>query len=157
MMIIFCVYSLILSMLINIFAPLLSIQYPRLVTPSYILAFGYCLADAGSAGYRILTEEDSATQDVDKRSNQTRAAIATFDTLLWQSLASVAIPGGVINMVVKASRFAVARSVGLPAIITKWLPTASGLGSIPFIITPIDNAVDFALDNSTRKYLNYTE
>jgi hypothetical protein len=85
MMIIFCVYSLILSMLINIFAPLLSIQYPRLVTPSYILAFGYCLADAGSAGYRILTEEDSATQDVDKRSNQTRAAIATFDTLLWQS------------------------------------------------------------------------
>lgn len=81
--------------------------------------------------------------------------------MLWNTtllaLASVAIPGGVINMVVKASRFAVARSVGLPAIITKWLPTASGLGSIPFIITPIDNAVDFALDNSTRKYLNYTE
>ena len=70
-----------------------------------------------------------------------------------QGLASVAIPGGVINVIVRASRFAVARSVGLPVIISKWFPTVAGLGSIPCIITPIDKCVDFALDNSTRKLL----
>jgi hypothetical protein len=71
-----------------------------------------------------------------------------------KGLASVAIPGGVINMIVRSARFAVARSVGLPAVVSKWLPTATGLGSIPVIITPIDNLVDFALDNTTRKLMN---
>lgn len=66
----------------------------------------------------------------------------------------MAIPGGVINMIVRSSRFAVARSVGLPAVVSKWLPTAVGLGSIPIIITPIDNLVDYTLDNTTRKLLN---
>lgn len=57
-------------------------------------------------------------------------------------------------MIVRSARFAVARSVGLPAVVSKWLPTATGLGSIPVIITPIDNLVDFALDNTTRKLMN---
>lgn len=70
-----------------------------------------------------------------------------------QGLASVAIPGGVINMIVRTARFAVGRSVGLPASVSKWLPTAAGLGSIPMIITPIDNLVDYALDNTTRNLL----
>ncbi len=69
----------------------------------------------------------------------------------------MAIPGGVINLIVRSSRFAVARSVGLPVMVSKWLPTAAGLGSIPFIITPIDNCVDFTLDNSTRKLLQQKE
>jgi hypothetical protein len=42
----------------------------------------------------------------------------------------------------------------LPAVVSKWLPTAVGLGSIPIIITPIDNLVDYTLDNTTRKLLN---
>lgn len=67
-----------------------------------------------------------------------------------QGLASVAIPGGVINMIVRTARFAVGRSVGLPASVSTWLPTAVGLASIPMIITPIDNLVDYALDNTTR-------
>jgi len=70
-----------------------------------------------------------------------------------QSLASVAIPGGVINTIVRASRFAVSRTVGLPLVVSKWAPTAAGLGSIPLIIHPIDECVDFALDNTTRKML----
>ena len=43
--------------------------------------------------------------------------------------------------------------VALPALALRWLPTAAGLGAIPFIVTPIDEFVDFALDNSTRKLL----
>lgn len=55
-------------------------QYPRLVTPSYIVAFGYCIADAASAGYSIMSEEDKKIEN-STRSKETRAAIATFDTL----------------------------------------------------------------------------
>jgi hypothetical protein len=54
-------------------------QYPRLVTPSYIVAFGYCIADAASAGYGILSEDN--TLEKSNRSKEMRAAIATFDTL----------------------------------------------------------------------------
>lgn len=126
--------------------------YPKLVAPSYAVAFGYCLADSISAGYHVMSEKEHFC-DEGSSSREKRAAIAVFDTLLWQSLASVVIPGGVINTIVRAARFTVARAVGLPLIVTKWAPTFVGLGSIPVIITPIDDCVDFALDNSTRKFL----
>jgi len=80
------------------------------------------------------------------------AALASFDTLLWQTFASVLIPGGTINLIVRASRFAVARTA-FPATVTKWLPTGVGIASIPVIIHPIDHFVDFALDNSIRPYM----
>lgn len=136
-------------------------QYPKFVKPSYVVAFGYCLADSVSAGYQVMMlekendgNEGSRNNKYDVRSQEKRAAIAMFDTLLWQSLASVAIPGGVINSIVRATRFAAARTVGLPLVVTKWAPTVMGLGSIPFIVKPIDHCVDFALDNSTRKFLD---
>mmetsp|Transcript_24292 Transcript_24292/g.41576 ORF Transcript_24292/g.41576 Transcript_24292/m.41576 type:complete len:174 (+) Transcript_24292:227-748(+) len=131
-------------------------QFPRWVMPSYAIAFGYCFADAASATYEVMSEENDKVVK-EARSKEVRAAIAGFDTLLWQGLASVTIPGGVINLIVRGSRFAVARTVGLPALVSKWLPTAAGLGSIPVIIHPIDNFVDFALDNSTRKMMGLVD
>lgn len=56
-------------------------------------------------------------------------------------------------VIVYSSRIAVARTIGLPVYVSKWLPTAVGLFSIPIIIHPIDNAVDFLLDNTTRYLL----
>ncbi len=46
-----------------------------------------------------MQEDDNNTNEPmkDTRSKEVRAAIAGFDTLLWQGLASVMIPGGVIN------------------------------------------------------------
>ncbi|KAL9185390.1 hypothetical protein ACHAXT_003167 [Thalassiosira profunda] len=128
-------------------------QYPRFVAPSYAVAFGYCFADAASNVYQVMAEDSEKVAVEDARSREMRAAIAGFDTLLWQGLASVAIPGGVINLIVRASRFAVARTVGLPVFAAKWLPTAAGICSIPLIIHPIDDAVDYMLDNTTRKAL----
>lgn len=130
-------------------------QFPRFVVPSYILSFGYVGADALTTGYREYCSEDASKDNKEtKISREYRAGIATFDTLLWQSLASVMIPGLAINVIVKASRFAVARSpLTLPALASKWLPTAAGIGSIPLIIHPIDSFVDFTLDNSTRVWL----
>jgi fission process protein 1 len=123
-------------------------QFPRFVVPSYAVAFGYCLADAGTAGSK-------AYESAKKDNRPTAAAdsiVSTADTLIWQCLASVFLPGLAINQIVKASRFAVARSpVGLPVAVTTWFPTAAGLGSIPLIIHPIDHFVDELMDNSFRK------
>lgn len=132
------------------------LQYPKFVIPSYLIAFGYCLADSAVATYSVMSEDDNtiAAAKETKRPKNVRAAIAGFDTLLWQGLASVAIPGGVINFIVRSSRMALSRTVGLPAFAIKWFPTALGLCSIPVIIQPIDHAVDFLLDNSTRTWLN---
>ena len=58
-------------------------QYPRLVLPSYAIAFGYCFADAAYESYQVMAEDNSKTIK-ETRSKEVRAAIAGFDTLLWQ-------------------------------------------------------------------------
>uniref|UniRef100_A0A7S0LDM7 Mitochondrial fission process protein 1 n=1 Tax=Coccolithus braarudii TaxID=221442 RepID=A0A7S0LDM7_9EUKA len=69
-------------------------------------------------------------------------ALEAADTLLWQSLASVAIPGAVINRIVwAAGKFAPPASR---------IPTIAGLCAIPLIIKPIDHGVDAALDTFVR-------
>lgn len=123
-------------------------QFPGLVTPSYVLAFGYCFADAITSGhdaYDRATKKNSPTAALD-------SVVSTFDCLIWQSLASVMIPGATINAIVRASRFAVARSpVAVPISIAKWAPTIVGLGSIPLIIHPIDQGVDILMDATYRQ------
>jgi fission process protein 1 len=65
------------------------------------------------------------------------------------------VPGAMINLIVKASRYAVRRSpMALPVMVVEWLPTASGLGSVPLIVQPIDHSIDYMLDNSTRLWSN---
>ena len=123
-------------------------QFPRFIVPSYAVAFGYCLADAVTSGRGAY---ESAKQ-AQKPTATAESIVSTADTLIWQSLASVCIPGLAINQIVKASRFAVARSpAGVPVAVTTWLPTTMGLGSIPLIIHPIDYFVDVLMDNSFRK------
>lgn len=123
-------------------------QFPRLVTPSYVVAFGYCFADAATSGYK-------SYEDANGRGSRTSAidaAISSMDVMIWQSLASVMIPGATINMIVKASRFSVSRSpFALPAMFSTWAPTAIGLSSIPLIVHPIDAFVDLIMDSSYRQ------
>ena len=124
-------------------------QYPQFVLPSYLLAFGYCAADAITTGYYTYNKQEAFSNDQKLQ----RTLIGTFDTLLWQSLASVAIPGFCINMIVKASKYTVLhapKQLRLPSIAVSWLPTFIGLGSIPFIVHPIDHSVDYILDRFVR-------
>lgn len=67
-----------------------------------------------------------------------RVAVAVVDTFVWQALASVIIPGFTINRVCAASLFLMGRSTKWPLPVRKWMTTAIGLSTIPFIITPID-------------------
>lgn len=67
--------------------------------------------------------------------------------------ASVAIPGLIINRITWGSGklIKLAKIKGLPR---KWGATCVGLASIPFIISPIDKTVDYAMDKTFRKWLN---
>lgn len=41
----------------------------------------------------------------------------------------------------------------LSKVARKWTPTAVGLGIIPFIVHPIDEAVTWGMDETVRKWL----
>ena len=70
------------------------------------------------------------------------------DTLIWQGLASVAIPGYFINRVVwAAGRIS-------PPHLRATLPTALGLACIPFIVKPIDHGVDGFMNQCVRPLYN---
>jgi mitochondrial fission process protein 1 len=129
-------------------------QLPRLVTPSYCVAFSYCFLDAATCGHATWTNYDSSTCS---RSREAHTAIATCDTLLWQTLASVIIPGYSINLLVKASRFAISRASSIPSYASVWGPTSVGLASIPVIIQPIDHAVDTLMDMTVRTWFMQEE
>ena len=77
---------------------------------------------------------------------------AVVDTLVWQGLASVAVPGFTINRICFLSNFVLRYTTSLPPATRKWTVTAIGLSAIPFIIHPIDHAVHFLLDHSLRKW-----
>lgn len=81
------------------------------------------------------------------------AAKTAADVFIWQMLASVIIPGFVINRITWGTGLISKRSQ-LPGIARKWLPTCIGLAAIPFIIKPIDTGVDHAMDRTYRKYIN---
>ena len=68
------------------------------------------------------------------------APVAGAKALVWQSLASVAIPGFTINRIVALVSWISPR--------WRYAPTAIGLASIPLIIRPIDHAVDIAMDSA---------
>ena len=127
-------------------------QLPRFVTPSYVISFGYCCADSIQAGWKVWssTHNDSLS-DAERQRESLRAMV---DTVVWQSTASVIVPGFTINCIVKATRWMVRRpavTAALPTFVFQWLPTAAGLGSIPFIVRPIDDMTDILLDETLRK------
>lgn len=68
----------------------------------------------------------------------TRVGVAVADTFVWQSLASVAIPGFTINRLCAASLALLGTLTRWPLPLRRWTTTALGLAAIPLIITPID-------------------
>ena len=64
-------------------------QFPQYVGPSYMLAFGYVFMDSAYAGYKMWNAKDddpvSTTTTGGGRSKEVKTAIATVDSLIWQS------------------------------------------------------------------------
>lgn len=119
------------------------------VRASYGLASAYVLADtndkASKMGRSLSDSDPSRTK---------KMAIAAFDTLVWQALASVMIPGFAINRLCAGSLYVMARMApGVAETTRKWATTALGLGVIPFIVHPIDAAVHYGMDKTTRVWI----
>jgi len=79
------------------------------------------------------------------------------DTVIWQGLASVIIPGFTINRTCAICNFALKKTTRLPENVRKWTVTCTGLALIPFIIEPIDRNVDRMMEESVRKYFRYKD
>ncbi|KAL3270786.1 hypothetical protein HHI36_021310 [Cryptolaemus montrouzieri] len=79
-----------------------------------------------------------------------KVLLAGTDTLTWQMLASVVIPGYTINRICVISAFLLKKSTISPTA-CKMIVPGIALASIPFIIKPIDHLTDYLLDNSLRK------
>ena len=87
----------------------------------------------------------------DKRTGK---AIGAVDAFTWQIAASVAIPGFVIHQTCKFSNIGLQRALPkLAKTPRQFAVSLIGLGAIPFIIHPIDHAVDYVFDQGPRKYL----
>ena len=78
---------------------------------------------------------------------------AVVDTLIWQGLASVAIPGFTINRICWMMNIVMKNVLPkLPQNTRRWTVTAIGLGCIPIIIKPIDTSVDILMESTLRKW-----
>ena len=125
---------------------------------SYAVAICYVLADAADKGMKadeaIAAEAPNgqvAGTDSAK-SSKVEMAKAAFDTLVWQGLASVIIPGFTINRIVWAAK-KLTDNVEVPLGAKKWAPTLIGLSFIPFIVHPIDSGVTTLMDMTLRKFM----
>lgn len=112
---------------------------------SYGVSSCYVLADAVDKGRK------AAQVPGPEAGRHSRMTVAVVDTLVWQALASVAIPGFTINRVCAASLYVLGATTRWPLATRKWTTTALGLLAIPVIIHPIDRSVDFLLDASLRR------
>ncbi|XP_049533070.1 mitochondrial fission process protein 1 [Anopheles darlingi] len=116
------------------------------VHASYGVAISYVLADTADKSKKQYVKPEILGGGL------RGAAVASGDTLLWQMFASVIIPGFTINRICWLSK-KVLKANKVKGPVAKWGPTMLGLLAIPFIIHPIDSAVDYAMDNTYRKYV----
>jgi len=122
-----------------------NLQFPQFLTPSYAVAYGYCVADSL---YKMLHYYFNNAEVVDAG-----MYAAGADALIFQCFASVLIPGNIIAIIVKQTDNVIKKveeGQDLPEAVTKWGPTFVGLATIPFIVHPIDESVGFIMDHSIR-------
>lgn len=114
---------------------------------SYLVASGYVVADSVNKG-QVAAQQSHDSPEQKHR----RIKLAVLDTLIWQGLASVAIPGFTINRICALSGVVLKRSTAWPGPVRKWTTTLIGLGCIPFIIKPIDRSVDWFMESTFRHW-----
>ncbi|XP_063388845.1 mitochondrial fission process protein 1 [Cydia fagiglandana] len=106
---------------------------------SYKVAGAYVLADTADKSLKTLWREGSITSVI----------LSTGDALIWQTLASIVIPGITINRIVFYTGRALKGRPVTPAV-QRFAPVAVGLACIPIIVTPIDRAVSLFMNVTYR-------
>ena len=113
--------------------------------PTWGLPASYCVA----ATYVLFDTLDKGQKAFDTSPRDVRfeeGIRASSETLVWQLLASVFWPGGVIKLTVNTIDF-------LVPIDNEYLPTVVAILLIPMIVRPIDELVDKIMEESVSKVL----
>jgi hypothetical protein len=103
------------------------------------LSISYCL-------YDVAVKANSV-----RKNGRDAILYSCIDTTLFHSLASFGLPALTIHSIIKYSGKLLNSNFGYYPKIPKFLPFLIGIGSMPFIISPIDVASEYLLNNSTRK------
>ena len=125
---------------------LVLLEEQRGVPFSYAVAITYVIADTIDKTKKVLDGTKYAGDNIN-----TCAAIEGVDALIWQLAASVALPGYTIHQLVAiVVALLDASGVDQSGVISA-LPTACGLAMIPFIVKPLDELAEVAMDVTFRK------
>jgi fission process protein 1 len=109
------------------FRALVHVNWVRL---SYGVASAYVLADT-----KDKAEKTEASLPQDEEGRTAKIGVAAFDTLLWQALASVIIPGFTINRICAGSLYAMARTIPQVEKIILTYVVLYSMGVIRYIIS----------------------
>lgn len=109
--------------------------YPRVIPVAYALTFGYVAMDTY---HKVMT---APPQEREKK---------LVDTLCFHGAASIVLPTVAVGGVVKATLL-VTRSA--PGPIRMIAPMIAGMASIPFMVKPIDDLVESAMDKYVRPHI----
>ncbi|XP_045468879.1 mitochondrial fission process protein 1 [Harmonia axyridis] len=112
---------------------------------SYGIATLYVFADTMDKTWKSYEKNKENAKCLQK------VTIKGVDTLTWQMLASVIVPGYTINRICAISTYLIKKSNKVSNRACRIIVPTIALASIPFIISPIDHATDYLLDNSLRK------
>ncbi|KAH7957595.1 hypothetical protein HPB52_020733 [Rhipicephalus sanguineus] len=129
-----------------------SLVHVNVVRLSYAVASVYVVADTTD---KVLKADKVKCPNAEAHRN--KLLNTAVDTLVWQALASVIVPGFTINRVCALSLFLLKRYSNLPLNACKWTTTGVGLGCIPFIVSPIDHGVHRLMDKTLRSWLHAKE
>ncbi|KAI6230618.1 Mitochondrial 18 kDa protein [Aphelenchoides fujianensis] len=113
---------------------------------TYVVAFGYVLADALDKTHGAYKKKYATREE-----RQKQVGLTLADTLVWQTFASVLLPGITINRLCAASTAVLSRATQLSPAPVKLSTTLLGLAAIPFIVKPIDAAVEVGMDRTLRR------
>lgn len=127
------------------------------VKGAYALSIGYVGVDTIvhtiNVNSKLLHNPDITIEE-----RQKRVAINFADKAVWHTCASMVLPALTIHTIVKYSNKGFL--YGLPKMMpsiknlvpkSSWAAVFVGLGSIPFIIHPLDHLTDYVMDNTVRK------
>jgi fission process protein 1 len=112
--------------------------HPMFVRFLYGLSWGYVFLDSAVRTYTV------------RKYGREAMGYCFLDASIFHTFASMALPAFTIHSIVKYSGKFLKKT--LPnSRVSKFGPVVLGLGSIPFIIHPLDHFTEFVMDRTVRK------